>query len=72
MVRFTFWKIIWGPYREQIGVAQGGQQTRSQLQWCKQETMVAWTSAGFLSLDTIDILGQIILTVWGYPEIVGH
>ena len=30
--------------------------------------MVAWTSAGFLSLGTIDILGQIILTVWGYPE----
>lgn len=51
----------------QIGVGQGGQPASHQLQQCELETMVVWTGEGFLSLGTIDVLGQIILFVWGYP-----
>ena len=37
------------------------------MQQRELETMVVWTGEGFLSLGTIDVLGQIILFVWGYP-----
>lgn len=56
-----------GSGTEQIGVGQGGQPASHQLQQCELETMVVWTGEGFLSLGTIDVLGQIILFVWGYP-----
>ena len=55
-----------GSGTEQIGVGQGGQPAGHQLQQRELETMVVWTGEGFLSLGTIDVLGQIILFVWGY------
>ena len=36
------------------------------MQQHELETMVVWTGEGFLSLGIIDVLGQIILFVWGY------
>ena len=56
-----------GSGTEQTGVEQGGQPTNHQLQQCEPETMVVWTGEGFLSLGTINVLGQIILFLWGYP-----